>query len=53
MPRSSSWRKALPASAAWGELERRHPELGGLRSVVKLAINEEFAAGDRVLPMAT
>ncbi|MGZ3425242.1 MAG: molybdopterin converting factor subunit 1 [Polyangia bacterium] len=37
------------AAGAWAELERRHPELGGMRSVVKLAINEEFAAGDRVL----
>ena len=37
------------AEAAWRELERRHPELGGLRAAVKLAINEELAAGDRVL----
>ncbi|MCU1283195.1 MAG: molybdopterin converting factor, subunit 1 [bacterium] len=37
------------ADAAWRALEQRHPELGGLRSVVKLAINEEFAAPDRVL----
>jgi molybdopterin synthase catalytic subunit len=37
------------ADAAWREIERRHPELGGLRSVVKVAVNEEFAAGDRVL----
>jgi molybdopterin synthase catalytic subunit len=35
--------------AAWAELERRHPELAGLRPVVKLAVNEEFAAGERVL----
>jgi len=35
--------------AAWAELERVHPELGGLRAVVKLAVNEEFAAEDRVL----
>lgn len=35
--------------AAWRELERRHPELAALRAVVKLAVNEEFAAADRVL----
>jgi molybdopterin converting factor subunit 1 len=35
--------------AAWAELERRHSELGGLRAVVKLAVNEEFATADRVL----
>src|SRR5262249_21364683 len=33
----------------WRELERRHPELGALRPVVKLAVNEEFATRDRVL----
>jgi molybdopterin converting factor subunit 1 len=37
------------ADTAWRALEARHPELAGLRSVVKLAINEEFAAADRVL----
>lgn len=37
------------AAHAWSELERRHPELGGMRGVVKIAINEEFAAADRVL----
>ena len=37
------------AAAAWRELERLHPELGALRSVVRLAINEEFAPQDRVL----
>ena len=36
-------------AAAWRELERRHPELAALRPVVKLAVNEEFAGGDRVL----
>jgi molybdopterin synthase catalytic subunit len=35
--------------AAWAALERAHPELGGLRAAVKLAVNEEFAAGERVL----
>ena len=35
--------------AAWRALEGRHPELAGLRAVVKLAVNEEFAAGERVL----
>ena len=35
--------------AAWRELEQKHPELGGLRAVVKLAVNEEFAAPDRAL----
>ena len=35
--------------AAWAELERRHPELGALRSVVKLAVNEEFAPLERGL----
>ena len=43
----------LPAgadvAAAWRELERRHPELAALRPVVKLAVNEQFAAGERVL----
>lgn len=33
----------------WRELERRHPELSALRLVVKLAVNEEFAAAERVL----
>jgi MoaE-MoaD fusion protein len=37
------------AAAAWRELERLHPELGALKSVVRLAINEEFAGEDRVL----
>jgi MoaE-MoaD fusion protein len=35
--------------AAWRELERLHPEIASLRPVVKLAVNEEFAALDRVL----
>jgi len=35
--------------AEWAELERRHPELGALRSVVKLAVNEEFAPLERGL----
>ena len=35
--------------AAWAELERVHPELDGLRTVVKLAVNEEFAGNERVL----
>jgi molybdopterin converting factor subunit 1 len=43
----------LPAGAtaaeAWSALERMHPQLAALRPAVKLAINEEFAAGDRVL----
>jgi molybdopterin synthase catalytic subunit len=43
----------LPApadvAAAWRELERRHPALASLRPVVKLAVNEEFAAADRAL----
>ncbi|HEX6837162.1 MAG TPA: molybdopterin converting factor subunit 1 [Polyangia bacterium] len=36
-------------AAAWRELERRHPALASLRPVVKLAVNEEFAAADRAL----
>ncbi|HEY1584110.1 MAG TPA: molybdopterin converting factor subunit 1 [Polyangia bacterium] len=36
-------------AAAWRELERRHPELGGLRPAIKVAVNEAFAADDRVL----
>jgi MoaE-MoaD fusion protein len=43
----------LPATAdvtaAWGELERRHPELAALRPAVKMAVNEEFVGDDRVL----
>jgi molybdopterin synthase catalytic subunit len=34
---------------AWRELERRHHELASLQSVVKIAVNEEFAAKNRVL----
>lgn len=37
------------AEDAWRELVRRHPELGALRAVVKLAVNEEFAGGERAL----
>jgi molybdopterin synthase catalytic subunit len=37
------------ADDAWRELVRRHPELASLRAVVKLAVNEEFAGGDRAL----
>ncbi len=40
---------AADVGAAWRELERRHPELSALRPVVKLAVNEEFAAADRAL----
>ena len=36
-------------ASAWRELERRHPGLASLRPVVKLAVNEEFAANDRAL----
>jgi len=36
-------------AAAWRELERLHPELGGLRAAVKVAVNEQFATADRVL----
>ncbi|MDB4970132.1 MAG: molybdenum cofactor biosynthesis protein, partial [Myxococcales bacterium] len=31
------------------ELERRHPSLAGLRPAIKVAVNEEFVALDRVL----
>jgi len=37
------------ARALLAELERRHPALGGLRSALKLAVNEEFAPVERVL----
>jgi MoaE-MoaD fusion protein len=37
------------AEAAWRALVELHPELASLRAVVKLAVNEEFVAGDRVL----
>jgi molybdopterin converting factor subunit 1 len=37
------------AATAWGELERRHPELAAMRPALKIAVNEEFAALDRVL----
>jgi MoaE-MoaD fusion protein len=36
-------------ATAWRELERLHPELGGLRAAIKVAVNEEFARADRVL----
>lgn len=36
-------------AAAWRELERRHPELVGLRAAIKVAVNEEFVGDDRVL----
>ena len=42
-------RDGADVAAAWRELEGRHPELAGLRAVVKLAVNEEFAGGERVL----
>lgn len=34
---------------AWRELEARHPELAALRPAIKVAVNEEFAAAERVL----
>src|ERR1700760_2679518 len=34
---------------ARAEIERRHEALVGLRAVVRLAVNEEFAGGERVL----
>jgi molybdopterin synthase catalytic subunit len=37
------------ADDAWREAVRRHPQLGALRAVVRLAVNEEFAEGERVL----
>ncbi len=37
------------AAAAFRALEERHPELASMRPALKLAVNEEFAALDRVL----
>ncbi len=39
----------MTVGALFEELARRSPELGGLRGVLKLAVNEEFAPTDRVL----
>jgi MoaE-MoaD fusion protein len=39
----------MTAGSLLDELERRHPALAGLRSAIKLAVNEEFAPLDRAL----
>ncbi len=37
------------AAHAWREICRKHPELASFSNIVKLAVNEEFVAGERAL----
>jgi MoaE-MoaD fusion protein len=39
----------MTAGSLMDELERRHPSIGGLRSAIKVAVNEEFASLERPL----
>jgi molybdopterin converting factor subunit 1 len=50
--RDAEWLEVPPGTrvaALVDELVRLHPQLGHLRSAIKLAINEEFAPNDRAL----